>query len=299
MVDQATLLLDGFTLTEAPRWHDGRIWFSDLYTNRVLSATESGADLRVEAQLTGIPVGKGWLPDGRMIVVVQDEARIMRREPDGTLVQHADLSKYAVGFPNDMAITVDGVAFVGCFGFDLYAGSPVAPGPLMRITPDGVVTIVGEPLYFANGPTIVGGKTLVIAESFGNRLSAFDILGNGDLGPRRNWATFGPLPTTTDLQERFDQAVFAADGISSVDDEGAIWAADFTKTVVSRVMPGGEIIEQVSTGDLNCFAAELGGSDGRTLFLCGAPDELDIEIHKRERKGVIMTHRASVPAASS
>jgi sugar lactone lactonase YvrE len=299
-MDQATVIMDGFTLTEAPRWHDGRIWFDDLYRSRVCSATEAGSDLRVEAQLTsGIPVGLGWLPDGRLVVVVQDERRIMRREPDGSLVQHADLSQHAVGFANDLAMTQDGVAYVGCFGFDLYAEEPVKPGPLMRVTPDGEVSVVGEPLYFANGPTIIDGKTLVIAESFANRLSAFDILPDKSLSARRDWATFGPLPTTTDLQERYSQAVVAADGISAADAEGAIWVADFTRPLASRVMPGGKIVEQVSTGDLNCFAAALGGADGRTLFLCGAPAELDMEIRRNDPKGAILTYRVPVPVAVS
>ena len=297
-MDRATVLMDGFTLTEAPRWHDGRIWFDDLYRSRVCSAAEDGSVLRVEAQLpSGIPVGLGWLPDGRLLVVVQDEQRIMRREHDGSIVEHADLSRIAKGFANDLAITDDGVAYVGCFGFDLYAGAPVEPGPLMRVTPDGEVSVVGEPLYFANGPTIIDGRTLVIAESFANRLSAFDILPDRSLSARRDWATFGPLPTTSDLRERFSQAVVAADGISCVDAEGAIWVADFTKTTASRVLPGGRIVEQVSTGDLNCFAVALGGADGRTLFLCAAPDELDAEVHKRNPQAAILTHRVQVPAA--
>jgi sugar lactone lactonase YvrE len=203
-----------------------------------------------------------------------------------------------VSFANDLAITDDGVAYVGCFGFDLYASAPVAPGPLMRVDPDGEVSVVGEPLYFANGPTIIDGQILVIAESFGNRLSAFDILPDRSLSARRDWATFAPLPTTTDLQERFAQAVVAADGISCVDAEGAVWVADFTKTLVNRVMPGGKIVEQVSTGELNCFAAALGGVDGRTLFLCAAPDELDAEVHKKNPRGAILTHRVAVPAVS-
>ena len=298
-MESATLLIDGFTLTEAPRWHGGRIWFSDLYNHRVCSATESGTDLRVEAEVEGIPVGLGWLPDDRLLVVITDLQRIMRRELDGSMVQHADLSRHAVGFANDIAVTEDGTAYVGCFGFDLYVEEPVKPGPLMRITPDGEVTVVGDGLYFANGPTIIDGKTLVIAESFANRLSAFDILEGGKLSERRDWATFGPVPTSTDLKERYEELVIAADGISVVDAEGAIWVADFTKTLASRVMPGGEIAQQVSTGDLNCFAAALGGADGRTLFLCAAPDELDMDVHMSNPQAAIMTCRVTVPAADA
>ncbi len=299
-MDRATILIDGLTLPEAPRWHEGRLWFSDLYNRRVVSVSEGGDDLRLETETPGIPVGLGWLPDGRLLVVLQDQRRIMRREPDGSLVEHADLSKYSVGLANDLAVTVSGTAFVGCFGFDLYADDPVTPGPLMRIDATGEVSVVaGEHLYFANGPTIIDGKTLVIAESFANRLSAFDILGGDELSERRDWATFGPLPTATDLRERYGELVVAADGISGVDAEGAIWVGDFTKTVVSRVMPGGQIVQQVSTGELNCFAAALGGADGLTLFLCGAPPELDMDIRKNDPRGAILTYRVAVPAAEA
>ncbi len=296
---RAHVLRDGLTLPEAPRWHEGRLWFSDLYSRRVYSTRESGDDLTVEAELTGPPVGLGWLPDGRLLVVAQDQRRIMRREPDGSLVEHADLGAHAVGYANDMVVTADGVAFVGCFGFDLYHEDPVQPAPLMRVTPDGGVTLVGEPLFFANGLTFVDGATLVIAESFGNRLSAFDI--GPDARPvsrRRDWATFGPLPTSTALKARFSELAVAADGISGPDADGAIWVADFTKPWVSRVLPGGQIVEQVTTGDLNCFAAALGGEDGRTLFLCAAPDNLDATGYEEAHRGAILSHRVAVPAAS-
>ena len=151
-MDRASRLIEGFTFAEAPRWHEGRLWFSDIYANRVCSATESGSDLRVEGTVEGIPVGLGWLPDGRLLVVLSDEQRIVRREPDGSFVEHADLSKHAVGFANDMVVTADGVAFVGCFGFDLYAEDPVEPGPLMRISPDGEIRINGCLLYTSPSP---------------------------------------------------------------------------------------------------------------------------------------------------
>jgi sugar lactone lactonase YvrE len=296
-VERASVLIDGFTLTEAPRWRDMRLWFCDMYDDRVCSITETGSDLRVEAATPGIPSGLGWLPDGRLLVVVQNRQRIVRREEDGSLVEHADLSRNTAGPPNDLTVTAAGTAFVGSFGFDLHAGESVKPSRLMRITPDGKVSNVGDPLYFANGLTIIDGRTLVIAESFGNRLSAFDILEDDQPSERRDWATFGPLPSATDLQERFGELVVAPDGISSVDAEGAIWVADFTKTVASRVLPGGEIAQQVSTGDLNCFAAALGGADGRTLFLCAAPDELDSNVHRANPRAAIMAHRVAVPAA--
>jgi sugar lactone lactonase YvrE len=296
-MDRAQLLVGGFTLTEAPRWHDHRLWFSDLYDERVYSVREDGSDLRVELQPDGVPVGLGWLPDGRLVVVVQDKKLIVRREHDGSLAVHADLSEHCVGLPNDLAMTPSGTAFVGCFGFDLYAAEPVAPAPLMRITADGEVSSVGEPLWFANGPTVIDGRTIVFAETFANRLSAFDLLDGDVLSDRRDWATVGPLPTSTDMKERSGELVVACDGISVPDAEGAIWVGDFTKPWVNRVLPTGEIAQQVSTGDLNCFAAALGGSDGRTMFLCAAPSELDPVIRKNEPESAILSYRVDVPAA--
>jgi sugar lactone lactonase YvrE len=293
----ASDLVGGFTFTECPRWHAGRLWFVDLYVHRVCSVNEDGTDLRTEVQLDAIPAGIGWLPDGRLLVAISDQQRIVRVEPDGGVVPHADLSGVAVGFINDMAVTKDGTAYVGCFGFDLYAGDPVQPGPYMKITPAGEVSVVGEPLYFANGPTIIDETTLLVSESFASRVSQFTINSDGSLSERRDWAAFGPEPTALDLDERYSEIELAADGISAVDAEGAVWVADFTKQHVSRVLPGGEIVDRISTGDLNCFAAELGGADGRTLFLCATPSELDPEIRKNHPESAILAIRVDVPRA--
>ncbi len=297
---EASALLGGFTLTEAPRWHDGRIWFSDLYVHRVCSAEEDGSDLRTEIELPDVPSSYGWLPDGRLIVVLQEQQQIVRREPDGSLVPHADLSAHAKHQCNEMVIAPDGTAYVGCFGFDLYSNPTLAPAPLMRITSDGSVSVVGEPLYFPNGATIIDGRTLVVAETFANRLSQFEILADGTLSDRRDWATFGPLPAPLDLKEREAQLDVLPDGISGVDAEGAIWIGDFTKRQAMRVRSGGEILDTVSTADgLTCFAVALGGVDGRTLFLCANPDELDPEVRKNEPRSEIQSFRVEVPLATA
>lgn len=295
----ATVILDGLTLTEGPRWHEGRFWFSDLYSHRVCSAKEDGSDLRTEATLKGIPSGLGWLPNGRLLVVQQAEQQVLRREPDGSLVVHADLAGYAKSWTNDMAVAPDGTAYVGCWGFDLHNSAPFELAPLMRVAPDGEVSIVGEPMCFPNG-SIVIGDTLLVAESFGNRISQFDILPDGALANRRDWATFGPMPTARDLKKRYTEYVVAADGISDVDAEGAVWVADFTKRYASRVLPGGEIVDAVSTGDHNCYAAALGGADGRTLFLCATratEDEMDPELRARDPQSTIQVHKVDVPLA--
>src|SRR5947209_18186686 len=143
MREISTVLSDQSYL-ECPRWHDGRIWVSDFYTHQVLSAAEDGTDVRLEAEVPGQPSGLGWLPDGRLLVVSQHDNQLLRRETDGSLVTHADLSADASGELNDMVVDASGRAFIGNFGFDLMAGAPVEPTVLLRVDPDGAVTQVAD-----------------------------------------------------------------------------------------------------------------------------------------------------------
>jgi sugar lactone lactonase YvrE len=137
---EISTVLTGLSYLECPRWHEDRIWVSDFYTHQVLSAREDGSDLQVEAEVPGQPSGLGWLPDGGLLVISQHDNRLLRREPDGSLVTHADLSAHVTGEPNDMVVDGQGRAFVGNFGFDLMAGAPVATAALLRVDPDGGVT---------------------------------------------------------------------------------------------------------------------------------------------------------------
>jgi sugar lactone lactonase YvrE len=188
------------------------------------------------------------------------------------VVEHADLSAVATGHVNDMVVAPSGIAYAGNFGFDLMGGATFVAAPLARIDPDGTVSVASEPLMFPNGAAITpDGSTLVISESFGNRMSAFDVAADGSLGPRRDWAVFGPAPTSTDLTEVLGNAVFAPDGMC-LDANGAVWVADAVGNRVVHVAEGGEILDEISTGDEGVFACMLGGDDGRTLFLCAAPD---------------------------
>ena len=188
MTRELLVVLDGMNYLECPRWHDGRIWVADFYRHEVLSACEDGSDLRVEVTVPQQPSGLGWLPDGRLLVVSMRDRLLLRREPDGTLAVHADLGEHVTGHPNDMVVDAHGRAYLGNFGFDLMAGAPLAATHLLRVDPDGSVTQVADDLWFPNGSVITDGGVLLVDETFGNRVSAFDIAADGSLTNRRVWA---------------------------------------------------------------------------------------------------------------
>lgn len=185
MSREITTVVTDLSYLECPRWHEGRIWFVDFYTYRVLSATADGGDLRTEAEVPGQPSGLGWLPDGRLLVVSMRDARLLRREADGTLVTHAELAGHVTGHANDMVVDAEGRAFVGNFGFDLMNGAPLVPTDLVRADPDGTVTTVAQDLWFPNGSVITDDNVLLVDETFGNRITAFDLTGDGELTNRR------------------------------------------------------------------------------------------------------------------
>ncbi|GAB2842053.1 SMP-30/gluconolactonase/LRE family protein [Actinoallomurus bryophytorum] len=286
--------VEGLAYLECPRWHDQRIWFVDFYTYRVYSAAEDGSDLRVEAEVPQQPSGLGWLPDGRLLVVSMRDARVLRREPDGALVTHADLSAHVKGYPNDMVVDARGRAFVGEFGFDLMDGQPLETAVLLRVDPDGTVATVAEDLWFPNGSVITDDGVLLVGETFGNRVTAFDIADDGALVNRRTWAKFGELPTDKNLEGLFAQVVVAPDGCC-LDADRALWVADAVGSRVLHVHEGGEISEEVSVGT-GVFACMLGGTDNRTLFMCAAPDFQE-EARKNAREGMLLTARVDVPHA--
>lgn len=294
MSREITTVVDNLYYAECPRWHDGRIWFVDFYAHQVLSATADGGDLRVEAEVPQQPSGLGWLPDGRLLVVSMRDARLLRRETDGTLVTHAELGDYVTGYPNDMVVTEQGQGFVGNFGFDLMAGDPIEPASLIRVDLDGTVTSVATDMWFANGSVITDDGVLLVDETFGNRVSAFDIGPGGALGNRRTWAQFGPLPADRHLDEALSDIAVAPDGCC-LDADGALWIADGLGGRVIRVREGGEIIEEINPGT-GAFACMLGGDDGRTLFICAAPDFLEHE-RVKVKEGRLLAVRVDVPHA--
>ena len=261
---------DGFRFLEGPRWRDGRLWASDFYTHQVVAVAESGA-VETIAEVPHQPSGLGWLPDGRPIVVSMRDRTLLRLEPDGSLVEHADLSTLANWHLNDMLVDGTGRAYVGDFGFDLMSGAAIRPGGITMVAPDGTASVAAQDMLFPNGMALLdGGATLVVAETVGNRLSAFTIGRDGELTDRRVWARFGPTPTSTKVAEAMAVLKVAPDGICAAPDN-TVWVADALGHRAIRVAEGGEIVDQVSSGDLHVFACALGGTEGHTLFLCAAP----------------------------
>ena len=272
-------LLDGLTFTEAPRWRDGRLWFSDFYTHRVLAVYPDGT-VETILEIPQRPSGLGWMPDGSLLVVSMLDRRLLRVENGRTRV-HADLSAVATGPCNDMVVDARGRAYVGNFGYDRHKGEPPRTTCLARVDPDGRVTRAAEDLFFPNGTVITpDGRTMIVAETQGHRLTAFDVAPDGTLGNRRVWA---PL----------DDAVFP-DGIC-LDAEGAIWVSDARGFALLRVREGGKIDGTVSTGTRYAFACMLGGADRRTLFVCTSTGSGPAMADKRD--GAIETVRVDVPGA--
>jgi sugar lactone lactonase YvrE len=288
-------LIDGRTFVEAPRWHEGRFWFSELYTHSVMSAEEDGSDLQLEALVPGQPSGMDWLPDGRLLVTSMKDRLLLRREHDGTMVVHADLSQCTGGFCNEVIVDKQGRAYVGDFGFDLDGGGPLVPASIHRIDPDGAITKVAGDLYFPNGCVLTDDGQLIVNETFGNRVSAFDLTEDGDLVNRRTWAEFGDLPPAGATLEPWSQFAVCPDGMCR-DAEGALWIADLSSRKVLRVAEGGAVLAEVDPGMMP-FSATLGGEDGRTLFICAAPDG-DVEARTSTTLAAILTVRVDVPAAS-
>jgi sugar lactone lactonase YvrE len=292
MTRELITVLSERSYLECPRWHEGRLWVVDFYTYEVLSMAEDGSDLRVEVSVPKQPSGLGWLPDGRLLVVSMRDSTILRREEAGELVVHADLSAYVGGHPNDMVVDDQGRAFVGNFGFDLMGGADVRSTVLLRVDPDGSVTQVADDLWFPNGSVITDDGVLLVDETFGNRVTAFDIEPDGSLANRRVWAQFGELPSSPVLGEVIPGLAVAPDGCG-LDAEGCLWLADAVNGRVLRVREGGEIVDEIPVGT-GVFACMLGGSDGRTLYLCCAPD-FDEHARSAAREAELRAVRVEVP----
>jgi sugar lactone lactonase YvrE len=247
-------IMTGIVFGESPRWHEGRLWFSDWARQEIIAVTPEG---KSEVVLRGPDVGFGpacidWLPDGRLLLVSGRQRALLRREPDGTIARHADLST-AFGDEHWNEVNVDprGNAFVNNIGFT-FPGGEFAPGIVAVVTPDGSARVVAESFGFPNGMAITpDGSTLIVAESYAHCLTAFDIAPDGGLSNRRVWAHLGEAA--------------APDGLT-LDVEGAVWYADVPNQHCRRVAEGGEILQTVDAG-LGCFSCALGGT---TLYIVAA-----------------------------
>lgn len=291
------VVADGFTYLEGPRWHKGALWFVDFYTHGVYRVADSGnveKVLHVEQQ----PSGLGWLPDGRMLVVSMKDRRVLRLEADGTVAMHADIWNQCGGHANDMVVGPNGNAYVGNFGFDLMGGAGHKDTGLVLVRPDGTSQVVAEGLAFPNGMVITPDqKRLIVNELFGNKISQFDIRSDGTLGPRRDFANFGDLGAEPDVGARLAKAKIIPDGLA-LDAEGAVWFADTINRRAVRIAEGGRILDEVDTGKEGVFAVALGGQDGKTLFMCAAPD-WDESARKAVREGRMLATQVDVAHAGT
>ncbi|MGY1495362.1 SMP-30/gluconolactonase/LRE family protein [Streptomyces sp. QTS52] len=271
-------LLTGRGLVESPRWHGDRLYFSDWSAGEVLSVDLAGRS-EVIAQVASLPLCTAWLPDGRLVIVSSPDGLLLRREPDGTLVTHADLGR--PGW-NDIVVDGRGNAYVNRAGFDPMAGEAVKPGFVHLATPDSSVRQVADDIAFPNGMAVTpDNSTLIVADSYRHHLLAFDIDTDGALSNRRVWADLGQG---------------TPDGIC-VDAQNAVWYADVPNRRCVRVGEGGTVLQTV-TLDRGCFACALGGPDGTTLFVVAAQWQGMTESELvAAGTGQVLTLQVTVPGA--
>ena len=284
----AAVIRTGVYFGEGPRWHDGRLWYSDFFDHAVHAMDVDGNDERV-LEIDDRPSGLGWMPDGSMLIVSMTRRHVLRWDGTGRPALHADLSALAPFHCNDMVVDAVGRAYVGNFGFDLDAFAKAPSGPvrpmntvLVRVDPDGRTAVAAGDLGFPNGTVITpDGHTLVVGESFARRLTAFDVADDGALGNRRVWADTGAIDV-------------APDGIC-LDYEGAIWVANPFARQCVRVAEGGEKLDEVATS-MTAYACMLGGPEGRHLFILTAPTS-DAERAGAAPLGAIEVVEVDVPHA--
>jgi sugar lactone lactonase YvrE len=272
------ILTEGLVFGEGPRWHDGKLWYSDMHARWVTTVDPAGRTERI-VEVPNLPSGLGWLPDGRLVVVSMRDRQLLRLEGK-KLTPHADLSKLAAFDCNDMVVDGQGRAYVGNFGYDLHANAPRKPAELVLATPDGKARVVARDLEFPNGTVITpDGKTLIVGESFGAKLTAFDVESDGSLVRRRVWAAIENM---------------VPDGIC-LDAEGAIWVASPLSEEMLRVREGGTVTHRFRPS-LRPYACMLGGADRRTLFIVTAETHDPTEALAK-RSGRIETVEVDVPGA--
>lgn len=244
--------MTGIAFGESPRWHDDRLWFADWGAQEVVAVDLEGkSEVMVRLQLPSFQaICFDWLPDGSLLVVSSRDRLLLRREPDGSLVTHADLSGLSEHGYNEIVVDGRGNAYINEVGF-AFPGGEFAPGTIAVLPPGGPARQVADGIAFPNGMAVTpDNSTLIVAESYGKKLTAFDIAADGSLSEGRLWADLGDG---------------APDGIC-VDEEGAVWYADVPNKRCVRVEEGGEVLQTIEH-DRGCFACMLGGAEGKTLFI--------------------------------
>ena len=271
-------LVEGLAFPEAPRWHQGRLWFTDQHASAVYAVSPDGV-LDLIARTDDLPGGLGWQADGTPLIVYMTRRQIMRLD-HGRLVPFADLAAHASFHCNDMLVDQTGRAYVGNFGYDLHGGAPIGPAELLLVSPDGGIEVAAEDLIFPNGCALSpDGHTLLVAETFAHRITAFDVDSNGRLDNRRTWADLDP---------------HTPDGIC-LDAEGALWIASPGTRALLHVNAGGAVIGGCETLGTP-YACMLGGADRRTLYICSSETD-DPERAARQRSGRIEQVRVATPGA--
>jgi sugar lactone lactonase YvrE len=287
-----TILRDGLFFGEGPRWHDGRLWYSDFYDHAVHAIDLNGNDERI-VEVESQPSGLGWLPNGDLLVTSMLDRKLMRWN-GSELTTHADLGDQFTWHANDLLVDQQGRAYIGNFGFDfevfldeqgiegLFADPDSLTTVMCRVDPDGTINVASDGLIFPNGMVITpDGKTMIVAETLALRLTAFDIAPDGSLSNRRVWA---------DLSAH----MAAPDGIC-LDADGAVWIANALAPRLMRIGEGGVVLDEVET-TMNTYACMLGGPEGKHLFAMTAPTS-DSRHAPLERNGAIEVVGVAAPHA--
>ena len=276
-------LLTGLAFGESPRWHDGRLWVADWGAQEILALDLEGKrEVIVKVSFPSFPMCFDWLPDGQLLLVSSRDGLLLRLESGGSLVTHADLSGLSEkGHPwNEIVVDGRGNAYINNQGFDFPSGQ-FAPGMIALLTSDRAVRQVADGIAFPNGMAVThDNSTLIVAESYGNRLTAFDIEASGGLSHRRVWA---------------ETSIDHPDGIC-LDAEGALWYADVGNKHCVRIREGGEVLQTIEM-DRGCFACMLGGVDSQTLFMVATEWKGVEDMADGSRTGQILTVRATAPHA--
>ena len=276
-IPELQTLMTGLAFGESPRWHDDRLWFSDWGAQEVIAVDLKGKS-EVITRIQSFPFCIDFLPDGRLLVVSARDQLLLRMEPDGSLVTHANLTSLSDHPWNEIVVDGRGNAYLNNIGFD-FPGGEFAPGIIALVTPDGSTRQVADGVAFPNGMVVTpDNATLILAESYGKRLTAFDIAADGSLSNRRIWADLGDG---------------APDGIC-LDAENAIWYGDVPNKRCVRVREGGEVLQTIDL-DRGCFACALGGADKRTLFLVATEWSGTTSMAGGARTGQVLVVEAPAP----